>query len=452
MLDTVKWNEVRQKFSQLVPQDTADVIFASLSVVENRQEKIIEISADRLSMYYLKLNDFRFFNILVETIKKTIGQGSRKWDLWSFELVDKAIDDKKKAEYIKRTDRLSKTGLNHFLTFENYFSSNDNFLVVQSCHEIIKNLNDPMRITNSFFIYGLSGYGKTHISNALGNEIFARYDDLKVLYCTGQGFVSDYVNSFKSDADNINSFYNKYRTVDVLIVDDFQWMVEKDNSLDTFFNIYDDMLNSNKLVVFCSDTSLDQLILPNRMVTRIRNGIMVEMNKPDFDTRIQIFNYHAAHFLAGIRFEKEAVDIICQNFNNPRELIGFIRNLNMFLIAYKSDVVTEDMANDFLNKMVMSSKLRKADIIDIVCNHFGYKPEEVLKTGTRGKKRIAGDFIIYFLVKKLKMNQKEVARIFNFSDHSSVSKRCSLFEKEEKQQYSEDFRNLNKKITSDNVN
>lgn len=450
MIDSIKWHDIHQRFSQLVPNDTADLIFESLDVKEYMQDKKMEISADSLSIHYLKMNEFRLFNILIDVIKKSIG--GRKWDLWTFELVDQSTDSKKKEKFIKTNNRYSQTALNQFFTFENYFSSNDNFLLTNTCHELIKNLNDPIKIANSFFIYGPSGYGKTHIVNAFGNEIFNTYDDLKILYATGNSFVQDYVDSFKSDSGNINSFYTKYRSVDILIIDDFQWMVEKENSLDTFFNIYDYMLTSGKLVVLCSDTPLERLVLPSRVTTRIKNGIMITMNKPDLDTRRQIFEHQCSKTLKEVTFDPKAVDLICQNFNNPRELIGFILNLSLFLVAYKTNKVTEGMAIDFINEVVKTSKLGKNDIIDIVCDYFDVAPKLVLKTGTRDKYKLAGDFIILFLSKKLQLNQKEIARLFNFKDHSSVSKRLSIIENTSTTEYRDDYIMLNKKISNDNVN
>ncbi len=442
------WEKINDSFSKLVSQNIGNIIFDQLSFTENKKNKVIIINVDSLSKYFLEENDGRLYKLLIDVIKNC-NYISRDWNEWSFILSDKKLNAKDLEQIDHNNNKYSETNLVPFYTFNNYFSKNDNFEVVKTCSGLVKQIACGKTTANSLFIDGSSGYGITYIIQAMGNELFNNNHNIKLLFCTGEEFVNDYTNSFTSNQNNINFFNKKYRNLDVLLLDDFQFLDGKDASLKTFFSILNEMLAHQKLIVLTSDMPLNQLVMKENIISRIKSGLMIKINIPDFETRMEIFEfYKKKEILIDLTIDKEAQELICQSFKNPRELIGAITNLSNRATIYNEKTITLEMVNKFIKDTVQNSKLNYNDIINIVCNYFNTDQKNVLKKGTRDINKIAGDFIIYFLHEKLNYNQRKIANMFNLKEHSSISKRIKNFENI-KNEYKEAYRMINLKINSE---
>ena len=445
MITRIIWSKIRENFAKFTSNDSADLIFETLEIHEDEKEKKLTLCADTLTFLLLSENNYNLFNILCDVIKNSIK--TRKWELWDISLEEYGTNESKKSSVSDRTNRYSLSKLQSNYTFENYFSKSDNFEILEASRLIINGVKNNDIKANSLFIWGNSGYGKTHLVNAIGNELFNTNDGkLNILYVTGNRFLDDYTSSFTGGMNNLDKFNKTYSNLDVLIIDDFQQLEDKKNTLDQFFSIYDDMILRNKLVIFAADKKVDDILISDRITSRIKSGLVYQVKKPDIDTRIEIFKHHAALNIPGLEFDEAAIDIIVRKLDSPREIIGMITQILVDNIAKRYDYFDISKAENILKRAVSKKTIDQKEIISTVCEYFNVSQSNVLKSGTRGMNKTAGDFIIYFLSEKLDYPQKKIASLFGLKEHSSVSKRLKSFEEEVKLKNMKDYENLVRKI------
>lgn len=444
VINRITWSKIRENFAKFTSNDSADLIFESLEIIDNEKEKKFILSADTLTFLLLSENNFNLFNILCDVIKNSIK--TRNWDLWEISLEEYSYESDKKASVSDRTNRYALSNLQKNFTFENYFSKADNFAILEASRLCINGFKNKDLKANSLFIWGNSGYGKTHIVNAIGNELFNNNDNINILYVTGNKFVDDFTSSFTGGMNNLDKFNKTYSNLDVLIIDDFQQLEDKKSTLDQFFSIYDEMIMRNKLVIFAADKKVDEILISDRISSRIKSGLIYQVRKPDIDTKIEIFKYHANLTIPGLEFEEAAIDIITRNFDSPREIIGIITQILVDNITKKYDYFDLNRAQSILHQTVMRKSIDQKEIINIICEYFNVSQTNVLKPGTRGTNQLAGDFIVFFLKDRLDYSQKKIASLFGLKDHSAISKRLQKFENEVKVSHYQDFQFILRKI------
>ena len=172
---------------------------------------------------------------------------------------------------------------------------------------------------NPYFIYGGSGLGKTHLIKAIGNEIHERYPEKKVLYVTIEQFYHEFVEAMRR---KIEGFAEKYRQVDVLIVDDFQSIVGKEKSQEEFFHTFNELHNANKQIIVSSDRLPNQIATVDaRLASRLMTGIPIDIQMPDFEVRCAILKMKAE--MMGAEIDDKTVEYLADNIRtNIRELEG----------------------------------------------------------------------------------------------------------------------------------
>lgn len=226
MITRIIWSKIRENFAKFTSNDSADLIFETLEIHEDEKEKKLTLCADTLTFLLLSENNYNLFNILCDVIKNSIK--TRKWELWDISLEEYSTNESKKSSVSDRTNRYSLSKLQSNYSFENYFSKSDNFEILEASRLIINGVKNNDIKANSLFIWGNSGYGKTHLVNAIGNELFNTNEGkLNILYVTGNRFLDDYTSSFTGGMNNLDKFNKTYSNLDVLIIDDFQQLEEK---------------------------------------------------------------------------------------------------------------------------------------------------------------------------------------------------------------------------------
>lgn len=313
------------------------------------------------------------------------------------------------------------TNLSPNLTFKNFFYSYENKQIIDGSKLIIDSLENPT--INPLFIYGKSGIGKTHILNAIGNEMFAKLPNTKILYLHSQTFIEEYTSLFKGGLDNTNKideFKKKYDEIDVLLLDDIQHLESKTGSINEFFGIFEKMRNNQKIVIIASDKEPKKINFDNRLISRFLSGLTLEMKIPDQDTKKEIFYYHARN--RKIKIEDAAVDIFIKYASNVRALIGYLNSITLYLISndYENQKIDTNDANVILKISNNEKKLTEEDITKIVASHYKIRISDI-----RGKKRqkeivSARHFLAYFLRIKLNKGYEQIAYSLGFSDHTAA--------------------------------
>ena len=248
----------------------------------------------------------------------------------------------------------------------------------------------PGKSYNPLFLYGKSGLGKTHLMHSIGNYILEN-THLKVLYISSDKFVNDYINAVrnndKNNFDKIDVFKNKYRNIDVLMIDDIQFLGSATKGQEEFFHTFNELYNLNKQIIIASDRSVDDLkMLENRLLTRFNWGLTANITPPDFSLRVNIIRDKIAYQESAEDVPDEVIEYIANNFDSDvRQLEGAITRVFAYCLMMNRGVITLDMAVDALKDKLTDRSVFKNDIHRIqrvVCDYYKISLDDI-----KGKKR-----------------------------------------------------------------
>ena len=277
--------------------------------------------------------------------------------------------------------------LNSEYTFDSFIVGNSNRFAFTAARAVAEK---PGKAYNPLFLYGKSGLGKTHLMHAIGNYIIQNTNK-KVLYVSSEQFVNDYIaavrNNEKNTFDKIDSFKNKYRNIDVLIIDDIQFLGSATKGQEEFFHTFNELYNSNKQIIIASDRSVDDLkMLENRLLTRFNWGLTANITPPDFDLRMSIIRKKIAHQESAEDVPQDVIEYIANNFDSDiRQLEGAITRVFAYSLMMNRGVVTLHIAVESLKDQLSDKSVYKNDVHRIqrvVCDYFKIDIDDL-----KGKKR-----------------------------------------------------------------
>ena len=442
MANIEKWHFILEKFKDETNGNHADLILGKAEL-KSISGKKMSINLDPLSKTLLFNNNNYYLKILEKIIKEEINE--------NIEIEIKDLKKSKKKKGVSSEENINvnyaKSQLLDNFTFNNFFATYDNKKIMTINNEIIKGQDGKTNNYNSLFIYGGSGVGKTHIANAIGNGLFQKNSNINILYTSAGEFLEDFTKQFYQNNNNSkNVFSEKYKSLDVFILDDIQVLVNKENTLMEFFNIYDKMLTENKLIIMTSDINIKMLDLPERLSGRIMRGLLQEVFLPDSDTRIEIFKFHADK--KNLDISEKAIQVFVNNSSNVRELIGFINTVLIETIT--KDTVnqefSEENAIDLINDITMNISHTKNDIVNIICDHFDVSQSDIIKKSVKSEHKKAKMFCIYYLHEYTLMTQKEIGILFEYKGHSNIAKLLKEFNETFKDANINHYKVLSKKI------
>lgn len=342
------------------------------------------------------------------------------------------------------------TNLNQKYTFENFIVGNSNKFAQAAALSVAEN---PGKMYNPLFIYGNSGLGKTHLMHAIGNYI-VNNTNKRVLYVTSDQFIQDFIGINKKDNNGTNFNYvdffkNKYRNVDVLIIDDIQFLGGATQTQQEFFHTFNTLYSDSKQIIISSDRSPDDLkLLEDRLRTRFCWGLTVNIFPPDFNLRMEIIRRKIA---AG-NFEKEipedVIEYIASNMGNDvRQLEGSITRLVAYSAIMGGTSITLNLAIDALKDFISKGISEKNDvhrIQKIVAEFFQISVEDI-----RSKKRSSNIAfprqIAMYLCRNLTSESfPKIGTEFGGKDHSTVMHSVEKIENEIK--VNQDLKNIIEKL------
>ena len=304
-------------------------------------------------------------------------------------------------------------------TFDNFVVGNSNKYVFAAAVGVAEH---PGKI-NPLFIYGGTGLGKTHLLHAIGNYLEEHNPELNVLYVTCEKFVNDYIESMKNGGNHYNSkFREKYRNVDVLMVDDIQIISKHTGTQEEFFHTFNDLYQNNKQIIIVSDRPPKEIpTLQERLVSRFSMGFIQDIQTPDFETRVAILQKKAENEKYIVN--KDVINYIAENFDtNIRELEGILGKVHFYACLHMKEVADLDDVMESLKDHVTSTKqnLTTDRIIDCVCRYFNVSKTEVL--GKKKNKEIVEprQICMYIIVEMLALPLTSVGQIFGGKDHTTV--------------------------------
>jgi len=313
-----------------------------------------------------------------------------------------------------------KFNFNQKYTFDSFVVGNSNKYVYAAAKGVAEN---PIGKINPLFIYGGSGLGKTHLLHAVGNYIQNSFPNLKVLYVTCEKFTNDYVESLKSGKDYSNSkFREKYRNLDVLMIDDIQFISNKTSTQEEFFHTFNDLYQNNKQIIIASDRPPKEIsTLEERLKSRFSMGLIQDVQSPDFETRLAILKKKAKDEECNV--EEDVLNYIAENIDtNIREIEGILEKVCFYAGLLGKKTATMDELKDAMKDHVSSNKLSLTsdNIIDCVTKYFSVSRDDLL--GKKKNKEIVEprQICMYVMCDLLDLPLTSIGEIFGKKDHTTV--------------------------------
>ncbi len=307
--------------------------------------------------------------------------------------------------------------INPKYTFETFVEGECNKLARSAGMEIAaKPGNTPF---NPLIIFGDTGLGKTHLSHAIGNEIMNRHQKKQVLYVTTEQFTNQVIKSIKNGS--VNDFMNFYQMIDVLIVDDIQFLANRPKTQEIFFNIFNLLHQSGKQIILTSDRAPKDLVdVEKRLISRFKWGLNADVSLPEYDTRVDILNKKMLN--EGINLSDETIEYICHHIkNNIRELEGVLISLIARASLNKKEIdlnLVREVVDQFVTHE--SREISVANIKKLVADHFELSLEKLQSTTRKRNVVIARQLSMYLAKHYTQSSLKSIGHEFGGKDHSTV--------------------------------
>lgn len=349
----------------------------------------------------------------------------------------KEITTKKKKEDKKETinDWVIKKIINDRYRFDNFIVWASNQLPYAACEAVSRK---PWKTYNPLFIYGDVWLGKTHLLQATWNAVKTKWKDLNVVYTTADRFVNDYVTSVKSKS--IDRLREKYRNIDVLILDDVQFLAWKKQTQEELYNIFNIMYESNKQIILSSDRPPKELNeLEARLRSRFEWWITVDIGSPDYETRLAIIQEKARE--REFIIPQEVAEFIAENTNENIREIEWL--LNQIIAEYEISWTPPTLENVArrMNKLSITehfitnvaakkkkNKLSYEDLVEYVSSHFWVDKKEVMWDDRRKENMIPRQVAMYLLKNRMNYTYERIGNIFSGRNHSAVLYSCKKLE------------------------
>ncbi|ABN53573.1 MAG TPA: chromosomal replication initiator protein DnaA [Hungateiclostridium thermocellum] len=316
--------------------------------------------------------------------------------------------------------------LNPKYTFDTFVIGNSNRFAHAAALAVAE---APGKAYNPLFIYGGVGLGKTHLMHAIGHYILEQNSSQKVLYVSSEKFTNELINAIK---DNRNEeFRSKYRNIDVLLIDDIQFIAGKERTEEEFFHTFNALYEANKQIILSSDKPPKEISLEDRLRSRFEWGLIADMQAPDLETRIAILRKKAQ--LENLTVPNEVIVFIADKIaSNIRELEGALNRV----IAYSSlteNEITVELASEALKDILSANKakvLNCTTIQEAVARYFDIRPEE-FKSKKRTRDIAFPRQIAMYLCRELtEMSLPKIGEEFGGRDHTTVIHACEKISEE----------------------
>jgi len=321
----------------------------------------------------------------------------------------KKIQSKPKEEQLDN-------GLNNKYTLDSFVIGSNNELAVAAAKSIIK---DPGSRYNPFFLYGGPGLGKTHLIQAIGNELVKNNPNYKVLYTPISHFYSDFVDAVLSGKGK--DFNRKFQKLDCLIIDDFQFMVNKEKSQEEFFNIFNDLYQLNKQIIVTSDRLPSQIkTVDERLASRLTWAGAFDLQLPKFEDKCAILRAKAE--LLNVEIEPEAIEYIAENVNtNIRDLEGEFSTI--VLMSEVRGLTPLQLIKNGSISVNKTSKLRPTSskqVVEKVAKYYDLSVKEMCGKSRVSNIKNARQVAMFILSKELSLSTNKIAAEVGVKDHTTV--------------------------------
>ncbi|MCX6146534.1 MAG: chromosomal replication initiator protein DnaA [Candidatus Kapabacteria bacterium] len=430
-----KWNECLVIIKDNTSEQAFNTWFKPVQALRYKEDLL---TVQVPSHFFSEWIDTHYSDLVKSTMKRVFGEIVRlQYDVLidsnpeveesqstmkipAFKFQSQAHHTNKQAENIDFN-----TGLNPKYNLSNFVIGDSNQLAFSAATAVAKNPGGTN--FNPLFVFGNSGLGKTHLLQAIGNFIHQEKSRTKVFYTNAELFTSEYVNSVQHG--KTSEFIKFYREIDVLIIDDIQFLANREKTQDNFFHIFNDLHQKNKQIVVASDKSPKELVsIDERLISRFQWGLNVDIQKPDLETRMAILMKKAAN--EGLELPLDVAEYIASNISSSiRELEGALikliaihtlQNRNIDIHAAK-DAVTLIAKQEPKHLTIEDIKLTVSEYLKI--------PIDQMESQSRKHEIALSRQMSMYLAKQLtQLSLKSIGAAFSGRDHSTVLHSCTTIE------------------------
>ncbi len=315
----------------------------------------------------------------------------------------------------KTKEKQTSTVLNPSYTFESFIVGSSNQMAYALCESVSKK---PATEYNPLFIYGMSGLGKTHLLQAIGNS--AINHEQKVIYTTSEQFMNDFTYNLRNKTPD--RFRQKYRECDYLLIDDIQFLSGKEQTQEEFFHTFNELHSQNKQIVLTSDKPPKKIAgFEDRLKSRFEWGMQVSVQPPELETKISIIQKKCE--LNGIKIDSDIVNYIATNMGeNIREIESAITAIYSYSTLMAQEITLEFVRNILKDQIkAQQENITLEDIIKVVSLELNIKPSDI-KSKKRNRPIVEARRIVIFLARELTPNSTPaLAQFFSMKDHTAIS-------------------------------
>ncbi len=335
-------------------------------------------------------------------------------------LLDASSDLKNINSQKPERQRTTKDGVFDDYSFESFVIGSPNEFALLTAKAVAE---DPGIKYNPFFLWGESGSGKTHLLKSIEKYIREHFPSKKVLYVTSEQFTNDFVE-YTSRTNRPEQFRIKYRTLDVLLLDDVQFFAGKEKTQEEMFHIFNTLYDNKKQMVFSCDKPVDEVKnLEKRLRGRFAMGVSGELGSADYELRVAILKTLSLN--ANINIKSDAIDYICSNFvGSIRELKGVFRELEAYSSIMKINSITLDMViSKFKNKIVKdiyATPISIDKIIQIVAEYYHLKSHDITGSNRTKSIALARQISMYISRKLTRLSSPQIGSYFGDKEHATV--------------------------------
>lgn len=414
------WEDVKEELSTTISPSSYEPWILPLEPIGFENDEFSVLTGQAFAISIIRKNHYQQ---IVDAFKKVLGHEVEFKIVFDEEMsakLKKQIEKAKRAseKSAKETaiDNLAQmqsfSNLNLKYKFENFVVGENNRFAQAAAMAVAKS---PSKKYNPLFIYGSSGLGKTHLMQAIGHYIIFNNPKLKVRYIKTEDFTNELINNIRRGGDindRMSKFRQKYRNVDVLLLDDIQFVESKERTMEEIFHTFDSLHNNSKQIVITSDRlPKDIPTLPERLRTRFEWGLMVDLTPPDFETRVAILANLADEI--GMKISYGVLEFVAQNFNkNVRELEGAFNKISAFASIQNIDLDVETVKK-VLKCDAKAKKIDIESIAKVVCKNFDVSESDLKSTARNQKIAHARQIAIYLTREITQLSFVNIAEFFN---------------------------------------
>lgn len=407
------WENVQEELKIAVSKTNYQALLSSIQLL-SLENNVATIGCP--SAYLQELVEGRYYSLIKEILDRQTGEKNSL--VFTINQRPKKTPEKMGPLFEKKERKEGfnpKTGLLPYYNFSSFVVGSSNNFAHAAAQAIVEN---PGQAYNPFFVWGGVGVGKTHLIQAIGNAIAEKHPDLNILYATAETFTNELVAALQSKT--ITNFKKKYRQVDVLLIDDVQFIAGKEYSQEEFFHTFNYLYLAGRQVVLTSDRRPEEIQpLENRLTSRFMGGLTVDIQSPDYEMRLAILKQKARE--KGFSVPEEVLSFLAQTIeSNARELEGALLQLKTRALA-ENAALTLDFASKFYGRAQKTvQKITPRKVLSQTAKEFSFKVRDLCGKSRQKELVSARHIAMYLLRKDLNLPLMKIGELLGNRDHSTV--------------------------------